>query len=69
MPINSLKELDDIDKMRKERRKRVLSKKPALMHIEHIDYLANLKRLHASTQKTLSLDDGNNAKLKDFMED
>jgi hypothetical protein len=70
MVIRSKEELDKIELRRKKARERIMNKKPSLTHIEHIDFINNVKRRNLATQKTLSLslDDNKNCKLKDFVE-
>jgi len=63
----SLKELEVIEKARDKARQRVVEEKPPLMHIEHVDRLANIRRKKLLTAPPSPLsDDGKNAKLKEF---
>ena len=68
MVFHNEQEIKKAEKRHKESIKRRVNKKPELVHLEHIDYLRSIERRHKATQKTLCLDDGKNAKLKEFEE-
>lgn len=69
MVIHSEKELKDIERRRNEARKRLVNKKPDLVHIEHVDYKENIRRRHKAQLRTPSLDDRKNMTLPEFKEE